>query len=296
MQELSAALLEVGRRKVPTLLKHTEASPYLSGWEERMAEAWTDQLAEADEWRDQGRSLFVGSAEAPVFRQSLGSVLEGAARPPDVRLVEYAPRGDRAVVAALMFRGEGRSYEEVRRDVSRLDRYEIGVLLSRALQGIGDHEAPVREFESTAYTFEITCDFGAYRDIQRHRMTTQTQQLLTCDLGHSIPTDAREAGVAERMAEALEAVVPAWRELANEDPVSAQYVIPLAFRKRFLLRMNFREAYQFVRLRSRVQGHESYRCVAWGVRDEIARVHPELGALIPCDRSAVTAGAGAEKE
>ncbi|MCK4408739.1 MAG: FAD-dependent thymidylate synthase, partial [Candidatus Eisenbacteria sp.] len=92
-----------------------------------------------------------------------------------------------------------------------------------------------------------------------------------------------EAGVAEKMAEVLEAVGSAWRELAQEDPVNAQYVIPLAFRKRFLMKMNFREAYQFVRLRSRVQGHESYRRVAWAVKDEITRVHPELGVLMPCD-------------
>jgi hypothetical protein len=172
-----------------------------------------------------------------------------------------------------------------------MDREEIGVLLSRALQGIGGHEAPVREFESTAYTFEITCDFGAYRDIQRHRMTTQTQQLLTCDLGFCIPTDAREAGVAEKMARVLEGIVPAWRDLAQEDPVNAQYVIPLAFRKRFLMKMNFREAYLFVGLRSRVQGHESYRRVAWAVKDEIRCVHPVLGELIPCDY----AGSGREE-
>jgi thymidylate synthase ThyX len=292
MRELAGALTEVGRRQVPTLLKYTDASPYLQGWEERMAEAWENELAEAEEWHDQGRSLFVGAAEAPVARQSLGAALESARPAPDVRLVEYNPGGERAVLTALMFREEGRPYDEVRRDVSKLDKVEIGVLLSRALQSIGGHEAPVREFESTAYTFEITCDFGAYRDIQRHRMTTQTQQLLTCDLGFGIPTDARESGVAERMAEVLEAVVPAWRELASEDPVSAQYVIPLAFRKRFLMKMNFREAYQFVRLRSRVQGHESYRRVAWAVKDEITRVHPELGVLMPCDYE----GSGREAE
>ena len=194
MRELAAALEEVGRKKVPTLLKYTDASPYLQGWEERMAEAWDDELAEAEDWQEQGRSLFVGAAEAPVFRQSLGAALEGPRQTPDVRLVDYDTTGERAIVAALMFREEGRPYDEVRRDVSKLGRADIGVLLSRALHGIGSHEAPVREFESTAYTFEITCDFGAYRDIQRHRMTTQTQQLLTCDLGFSIPTDAREAG------------------------------------------------------------------------------------------------------
>jgi thymidylate synthase ThyX len=71
------------------------------------------------------------------------------------------------------------------------------------------------------------------------------------------------------------------RELAAVDAEHAQYAVPLAFHQRFLLTMDFREAYQFVRLRSRSSGHESYRRVALAVKDEIARVHPLLGALIP---------------
>jgi thymidylate synthase ThyX len=289
MKEVAASLLEVAKAKVPTLLKYTDASEYLRGWEERMAEAWADELTHAYYESDEGENaaLFVGAVEAPVSRTSLGAALDGPTAEPDVRLVEYDRKGERAIAAALLFREEGRPYEEIRTDLAGMNMEDIGVLLIRALQGIGGHEAPVREFESTAYTFEITCDFGAYRDIQRHRMTTQTQQLLTCDLGYAVPADAMEAGVADKMSEALEGVVAPWRELAQEDPVHAQYVVPLAYRKRFLMRMNYREAYQFVRLRSRVQGHESYRRIAWAVHDEITRVHPVLGQLIPCDREEI---------
>jgi thymidylate synthase ThyX len=161
------------------------------------------------------------------------------------------------------------------------------VLLSRALQGIGGHEAPVREFESTAYTFEITCDFGAYRDIQRHRMTMQTQQPLTCEHGYTVTDDAREAGLTGRVEESLCEAHEACLDLAGVDPVHAQYAVPLAFNKRFLMRMNMREVYQFVRLRSRVQGHESYRRVARAMKEEIERVHPGLGDVIPVEHEAV---------
>ena len=176
-----------------------------------------------------------------------------------------------------------------------MDGRDVGVLLNRSLLEIGGHEAPVREFESTTYTFEIVCDFGAYRDIQRHRMTTQTQQLLGCELGYSVPDDAREAGLAGRMETVMSRAADAWRELADADPVHAQYVVPLAFHKRFLMAMNFREAWHFVGLRSRVQGHESYRRIAWAVKDEIARVHPALGALIPAERRRVAGAAPAAR-
>ena len=256
MRELARVLEGICRGKIPTLLKHTQASPYLTGWEDR-------------------------SAEASGFEGAPG--VESTAAVPGVRLVSYDPDGERTVLAALLFRATDRPYGEIREGVAGMDRNKVGVLLKKALRGIGGHEAPVREFESTTYTFEIVCDFGAYRDIQRHRMTTQTQQLLTCDLGHTIPDDARDAGLAGRIEEALAGARESYRALAASDPVHAQYAVPLAFNKRFLLTMNLREAHHFVGLRSQVQGHESYRRIAWAIKREIEKVHPALGTLIPAE-------------
>ena len=102
-------------------------------------------------------------------------------------------------------------------------------------------------------------------------MTTQTAQALSCDLGYTIPTDARDAGVHGLMEAALDRARESHDRLAAEDRAHAQYAVPLAFHRRFLMRMNAREAFHFVRLRSRVQGHESYRRIAWDVKREIDR-------------------------
>lgn len=264
MRDLARTLEDACRGRVPTLLRHTERSPYLSDWRERMT-----------------RLAAQGGAQAEVPREM----------EPTVRLVSHDPDGERKVAAAILFRAGDRSYDSAAGAVARMSDDEVGVLLREALHGIGSHEAPMREFESTAYTFEIVCDFGAYRDIQRHRMTTQTQQVLSCELGYSVPTDAREAGIDADMERALERARDAWGELARIDRVHAQYAVPMAFHKRFLMHMNHREAYQLVRLRSGAQGHESYRRVAWGIKREIERVHPELGHIIPAENDEVRAEA-----
>ncbi len=160
---------------------------------------------------------------------------------------------------------------------------ERAQLIATAVEGMTDHELPVREFEETAYTFEIVCDFGAYRDIQRHRMATQTQQLLGCSLGRTVPDDAREAGVSQEMEEVLDVARERWECLAQIDPAHAQYAVPLAYHKRFLMTINARSAFHLVRLRSKVQGHESYRRIACEMKREIENVHPGIGALIPVD-------------
>ena len=266
MRELAAGLSRVAGDRVPTLLKYTEPSPYLTGWEGRMRET-------SGELRDEGAD----SSNAGSARRGSGAS--------GVRLVEHDDDGERSVLASLLFRAGGSSYESARRVVNDWSDESVGAALEAAVRSVGDHEAPVRELEMTDYTFEITCDFGAYRDVQRHRMATQTRQPLGCELGYEIPDDAREAGVADRMEQGLRRAGDAWRQLVETDRNAAQYVVPLAYRVRFLMKMNLREAYVFCRLRSRVQGHDAYRRIAWAIRDEIERVHPALGRLIPVDRS-----------
>ncbi len=262
MRELATALTKVAGERVPTLLRYTEPSPYLSGWEARMR---------------------------PTAPEPPGAEVSADGQASAVRLVEHDPEGERVVLAALLFRAGGSSYESVRREVDGWSDEQVADALERAVEGVREHEAPVRELETTDYTFEITCDFGAYRDVQRHRMATQTRQPLSCLLGYEVPDDARDAGVDGRMAAALDRAGETWRALRDIDPEAAQYAVPLAYRVRFLMRMDLREAFVFCRLRSRVQGHESYRRIAWAVRDGIERVHPALGRLIPVDRETVDA-------
>lgn len=259
MRELAGELRDVASRRVPTLLRYTEPLDYLRDTERRVM------------------SSFGGPPPA----------IHGE---PGVRLVRHDPEAEEALVAALLFRATGGSYEGALERARALTAADRSTMVERALDGIGEHESPPREFENVVYTFEVVVDFGAYRDIQRHRMTTQTPQRLGCDLGSVVPEDARRAGLAGRMEEALEAAALAHRELAEVDPDEAQYVVPLAYRRRFLLTMNLREAYVFVRLRSRVQGHESYREVARAVKREIERVHPSLGGPIPAEDAGGCAG------
>jgi len=256
MRELAGVLTSTGLAKVPTLLKYVERSPYLDGWEERIGER-------------SGSGGLVAS--------------EGPSVEPYVRLVEHDPDGETRVVASMLFRAGGLSYDEARERAGRMSAGERAELLAAAIEGMTEHELPVREFEETAYTFEVVCDFGAYRDIQRHRMATQTQQLLGCDLGRTVPDDAREAGVADEMEHELDLARERWERLAEIDPVHAQYAVPLAYHKRILMTLNARSAFHLVRLRSRVQGHESYRRIARDMKREIERVHPGIGSLIPVD-------------
>ena len=74
---------------------------------------------------------------------------------------------------------------------------------------------PGRGFEALRYRFEIVSDYGAFRDLQRHRMLTVQWQGLTPDLGAGVPEEVVAAGEGDAYAAALERSAAEYHRLAG---------------------------------------------------------------------------------
>jgi thymidylate synthase ThyX len=231
---------------------------------------------------------------AGLAAQVLAEVTPGAEpeNNPDVRLVTSPPDAEARLAAAILYEFSDLEYEQVWERVYTLPADEHlrvirEYLARRKRYGEGDHgytDPPLRSLEHLYFTFEVLVDYGAYRDIQRHRMSTQTTQRLGCLHGYDVPELLEECGYGDRFRAAMEAAADAWARLAAERPEEAQYVTPLAFRKRVLFTWNLRALHHFISLRSARQGHLSYRRVAWGVYDRLQEQHPALAEFIRVDR------------
>jgi thymidylate synthase ThyX len=136
---------------------------------------------------------------------------------------------------------------------------------------------PGRAFENTNYTFDILGNYGMFRDLHRHRVLTQERQLLSTKNGYDLPHELIEAGVDDDFQGAMEVAKSAYDEISVKYPKEAQYVVPFAYKLRWYMTMNLREAYHFCELRSMPQGHIDYRRVAQQMAVEVKRVHPNLG-------------------
>jgi hypothetical protein len=146
---------------------------------------------------------------------------------------------------------------------------------------------PGRGFEALRYRFEIVSDYGAFRDLQRHRMLTVQWQTLTPDLGAAIPDEVVAAGCGDLYARALERSREEHERLAESGLTdAAPYALCLGYRIRYILDMNAREAMHLIELRSGREGHPSYRAVAHELHAQIAERHPAVAAAMDhVDRS-----------
>jgi thymidylate synthase ThyX len=186
------------------------------------------------------------------------------------------------LLAALLFESGASSEEHIRGAVAALDDETRGALLAD-LSGRRSNRRhrPGRGLESLRYRFEIVADYGAFRDLQRHRMLTIQWQSLTPDLGADVPEQVEHAGCGDDYRRALELSRREYERLVDAGlRGAAPYALCLGYRIRFVLDLNAREAMQLIELRSGREGHPSYRAVAHEMHAQISAVHPAVGALM----------------
>ena len=200
---------------------------------------------------------------------------------PSVALLEV--QGDEDdLLAALLFESATVSEQEIRETIQALDESDRAALLTDLVgERSNRRHRPGRGFEALRYRFEIVADYGAFRDLQRHRMLTVQWQTLGPDLGAGVPEQVELAGVGDEYRRALALSRAEYERLVDVGLQSAApYALCLGYRLRFILDLNAREAMQLIELRSGREGHPSYRAVAHEMHAQIAAVHPAVAATM----------------
>jgi thymidylate synthase ThyX len=112
-------------------------------------------------------------------------------------------------------------------------------------------------------------------------MLTAQWQTLSPHLGADVPQEALAAGLGSLFEGAFERSRAAWQLIADAGlDAQAPYALCLAFRIRYVLDMNAREAMHLIELRSGREGHASYRAIAARMHELIASVHPGVAAAM----------------
>lgn len=275
--------LTANARALATLLTKMTSSP-LNEVRELAAAMQTEALTVAPTLlRHVGFNSLRALSHEPL--EVLRDVAPSTAGSTPVRLLNYDKDALRRVALALAYSAQADA--DAAAMMQQLEG-KADVELEQAVRAVmaqrGPHDPAPRAFEASSVTVELELDYGAYRDLQRHRLLSPFTQPLTCKLGAHVPEELAELGFAQPYSEALERAEQSWRLLAAHDLWQAQYVVPLAFAVRVLWTLNLRELFHVVELRTSRQGHASYRRVAQALCDAVTAVHPWLQGLIRVDR------------
>ncbi|MDP8930486.1 MAG: FAD-dependent thymidylate synthase, partial [Actinomycetota bacterium] len=190
----------------------------------------------------------------------------GPAFAPEVTLVDWSPRhpadAEIELVTGMLYPAVALPETQLRRVVADLPAEDRRRVVAAYVGERGNRRhRPGRAFERVWYRFDVLGDYGAFRDLQRHRMLTIEWQDLTTRHGHDTPPELSEAGFSGDWDEALARSAELYERLLPDHPIQAQYAVCFAYRVRYELQLNARSAMHMIELRSSPQGHPTYRRV-----------------------------------
>ncbi len=202
---------------------------------------------------------------------------------PLVSLIDHDPDAEVRLVSAMLYshtHAPERQIEARVRAMTVEDRLEV--VRTYAGDRTNRRHRPGRALERIGYRFDVLADYGAFRDLQRHRMLTVEWQTLSPRHGFTRPEAVDQAGHTETFDRAMERSAALHDLLLPRFPAQAPYAVALAYKVRFVMQMNAREAMHMLELRSGPQGHPAYREVAQEMHRLIADEagHPAVAELM----------------
>jgi len=244
VRQIGKEIKTVAQENVPTLIKYAYENPYLMEFPEQM--------------------------KMPVQI----SQFSNAVTADWLHCVKCDKDGANRVLAAVWYRYGGMNFTEAYnslRDSTELVKMK---LTSQLLGRLSEHDIPLRELEYATVSYDLVIDQGAYFELKRHRMMTQTPQDLTIHLGFAVPKLLVQAGLGDQFVSDMSKVVSQYEKIAAVSSHAAGYLVPNAFNRRVFLQMNLRSALHLIRLRTAPNAHFAIRRPVLRIAEEIQKTFP----------------------
>jgi len=243
----AALMLTELRKVIPSFLKRVDLDDRGVAWSTYLAST-RDAVADvASRIFPEGADLSTGSPEGGE---------------PSVELVDWDPDAEVKLVTAILYPHTSVSEATIEQRVRAMTTEErLEVIRAYVGERANRRHKPGRALERVFYRFDVLADYGAFRDLQRHRMLTIEWQQLSPRHGYTKPEAVDLAGCGARFDEAMERSAALHDALVDRFPAQAPYAVSLAYKIRFYLHLNAREAMHLLELRTTPQGHPAYRVV-----------------------------------
>lgn len=194
-----------------------------------------------------------------------------------VQLISYWPKNELDLVADMLYEHSSLPLEDIQTQARQLPyKKREDIFKSYMGERLNRRHRPGRAVEKAHYSFDLVCDYGIFRDLQRHRMVDDMQwQQLTPRYGYEIPELVEKAGLTDVFEQCFDISLSLYSDLqAAVYQLEAQYATLLGHRMRWKVTYNAREAFHLHELRTSPQGHPGYRKLVQQMHEKVSEVHP----------------------
>ncbi len=202
-----------------------------------------------------------------------------ATKTEDVHLVSYWPKNEMDLVPDMLYEHSNLPLKDIQKEIDKWPiKKKEEVFNAYIGERLNRRHKPGRALEKAHYNWDLVCDYGIFRDLQRHRMVDDLEwQLLTPRYGYDIPQLVEDADLTEQFEECFDLSLKLYSALQSQGyEIEAQYATLLGHKMRWKVTYNAREAYHLHELRTSPQGHPGYRKLVQQMHEKVAEIHPML--------------------
>ena len=191
---------------------------------------------------------------------------------PEVLLTDWDRSGEDKMLTAMLYPYTSLGEPQIAARVDQMTEAERMELVERYCgERTNRRHRPGRALERIDYRFDVLADYGSFRDLQRHRLLTIEWQPLGPQHGYSVPALVDAAGGGEAYDGVMELSAELYDALTEAvGALEASYAVSMAYRVRYSMQFNAREAMHLIELRSQPQGHDDYRRIVTEMYRQIA--------------------------
>jgi len=197
-----------------------------------------------------------------------------------VTLTNYFPKHELDLLPDMLYEHSDLPLEQLREEVSSWPfQQKVDTFTAYMGERLNRRHRPGRALENAHYSFDLVCDYGIFRDLQRHRMVDDMQwQALSPRYGYEVPELVEKAGLSEAFERCFDLSLQLYSLLqAKGHQLEAQYATLLGHKMRWKVTYNAREAFHLHELRTTPQGHPGYRKLVLQMHKKLTEVHPLIG-------------------
>lgn len=196
-----------------------------------------------------------------------------------VSLTDIWPRNELDLLPDMLYEHSHLSLQEIKNEVSNWSYQQKTEVFNKYIgERLNRRHKPGRALEKAHYSWDLICDYGIFRDLQRHRMVDDLQwQSLTPRYGYEVPELVVEASLEDLFQDCFDISLQLHSQLVSAGyGLEAQYATLLGHRMRWKVTYNAREAFHLHELRTSPQGHPGYRKLVLDMHQKVAEQHPML--------------------
>ena len=283
IRDLGAAMLRCGVEVNPALLRHVTAKTqtYIDALRSSEFELLVCGDVDSDEDQATDHTVYI-DGDVRMTCAGLYSPLHPRWAAPAALLAEARDSDQLAIATTLPEFAATKSGAE-----------SLRLLWERVFADVGQHDEYPEALDAVHMHFQGLIDFGAYRDLQRHRRGHQPDARTDLDYGYAVPCvlDELDPDLLDRYHRVMCAMAALRRRLPE---AQATYALLLGHKVRFSYTCSLRQALYIVRLRTQPAGHESYRAFAQSMARTLIEAVPELASVMAVDFTVNTDRSAAE--